>query len=192
MKQEKNKLKIPNGYFTQLTDKIWKKIQQNEVYEELLSISSFVAQHLKKANLFKIPENYFKVLPEQVQSKIEVKTLRMTSLKREWIFALSAASVLVLFMLSVLIIQPHHLKVPYADNTVQVDEKAIFTVLSTEQDLATLETEVLKDKEVLLAVTQSIEKHNNLPKTVLEKETELDKNLETELEKALEDELDNL
>lgn len=191
MKEEKNKLKIPNGYFTQLTDKIWKKIHQNEVYEELLSISSFVAQHLKKANLFKIPENYFKVLPKRVQSKIEVKTPSIVSLRRELVFMLSAASILVLFMLSILIIQPH-LKSLYTDNTVQVDEKAIFTALSTEQDPSTLETEVLKDKEVLLAVIQSIEQHNNLPKTVLEKETELDKNLEAELEKALENELDNL
>lgn len=189
MKQGKEKLKIPIDYFEQLSKKVLKKIQHSEVYEELYSISTFVAQHLKKKNLFKIPENYFETLPERLQSKIRPASILV--FRRELIFAVSAASVLVIFMLSVWFLQPDKHAV-YTVDTVQTDEKMIFTALATEQDEATLEAEAARNKEVLVAVAQSIEQQNILPKNTLEQETDLDKNLEHELEKALENELDNL
>lgn len=191
MKQIKDKLKLPDNYFGQLSEKVWKKIKQTDVYEELLSISTFVAQHLRKKNIFKLPENYFQTLPERIQQKTETKPLKIISFKRELAFMLSAVAVWIVFVFSVFVWQPQK-EVVQPVNTAHIDEKMIFMALSTEQDEASLETEAIKSKEVLLAVAQSIEQQNTLQKSILEQELDLDKNLESELEKALENEFDNL
>jgi len=191
MRRGKDKLKLPENYFQKLPAKILKKIKQNEVCEELYSISNFVAQHLKKKNLFRLPENYFQQLPEQTKYYIQTKRANFYSFKRELVFMISAASILVVFMLSVFFIQPKKENITHHE-TVNIDDKTILMALSMEQDEAHLETETIKDKTVLLAVAQSIEEQNKLQKNTLEQEIELDKNLEHDLEKALENELDNL
>lgn len=192
MKREKEKFRLPDNYFQNLAQKVLKRIQVDEIYEELYSISVFVAQHIKRKNLFKVPQQYFETLPEQIQARINPHHKKIVHLfKRELIFMLSAACIL--FIFAFFAFNSISEKKSTVDNKlVHLQDNTIFTALTLEQDELSLETETAKDKDVLTAVTQSIEEQNYIQKNLLEQETDLDKNLEIELEKALENELDNL
>jgi hypothetical protein len=191
MKQGKDKFKLPSYYFENLSKKVLQKIHGDKIYEELYGISTFVAQYLKKKNLFKIPKGYFETLSQRTKQQIDYPYIKVYSLKRELVFALSAASVIVIFSFFIFSFSAQKTANTFNQMT-HVEDKTIFTALTLEQDETSLETEVAKDKEIVMAVSQSIEAQNDIAKNLLEQETDLDKNLENELEKVLENELDNL
>lgn len=189
MKQEKEKLKLPNGYVDKLSEKVWKKIKQSEIYEELNAISSFIATHLKRKNLFKVPDNYFETLPLIVRKKIQIVPLKIYSIKSNIAFMLSAAAIMMIIALPIFLLQTPK---STSDNFAQIEDKTLITALTLESDKHQIEMEVVQDKEVLDAVAESIETKTTVQEKVLEQEVATEKNLEYELEKALESELESL
>lgn len=84
---------VPQGYFETLSDRILTKIKDEDVRQEIKTISPAL-NYLKDENVFSVPENYFEELSDHIFDKINQKDTQVISLKkvrRIWQYAAAAA-----------------------------------------------------------------------------------------------------
>jgi hypothetical protein len=74
-------LSVPEGYFESLSDRILSKIKDEDARQEIKTISPML-HYLREENVFSVPANYFEGLSDHIFNRINQKDTKVISLKK--------------------------------------------------------------------------------------------------------------